>query len=133
MHEPLRRTSSSVWSNPSRKFFLLLTLFPIGFGVAGVLGFTDTAQGAFVALVSCFFVIVFVAIPWLLSRLLTRDDRQKPAEDQEGVGPLGWLQGRLDTATERLEARQFAIQVLIVPVAAVVGMIAIGAVFSLVA
>jgi hypothetical protein len=127
MHEMPRRTNRAVWSDPCRRFFLLLTLLPISFGAAGWLGFNFSRPGLFVAVVLWFLVVVVVALPWLLSKLLTRGQ-----ERQEDVGLLGWLKGYMDIATGRMEARQFAIQVLIAPAAAVIGLILIAVVHALV-
>jgi hypothetical protein len=75
-----------------------------------------------------FLVVVVVALPWLLSKLLSRGQ-----ERQEDVGLLSWLKGYMDIATGRLESRQFAIQVLIAPAAAVIGLVLIAVVRALVA
>jgi hypothetical protein len=84
MHEMPRRTNRALWSNPCRRFFLLLALMPIWLGLAGWLGFTDSADAWFVAVVVGFLVVIVVALPWLLYRLLTRD--QEP-EQESGSSP----------------------------------------------
>jgi hypothetical protein len=117
MRETPRRTNRTVWSNPCRRFFLLLSLMPIWLGLAGWLGFTDSPDASFVSVVVGFLVAIFVAVPWLLYKRLTRD--QEPTEE---VGLLVWLEGQVETATGRLEAREFAIQALTALAAAALGM-----------
>jgi hypothetical protein len=127
MHETPRRTNRSVWSDPCHKFYLLLALMPIWLGLAGWLGFTFAPDASFVAIVVAFLVVIFLAVPWLLYRLLVRD--QEPAEK---VGLLAWLEGHIDTATGRLEAREFAIQAPTALAAAAFGLTALGVVLLLV-
>jgi hypothetical protein len=128
MHETPRRTNRAVWSDPCRRFFLLLALMPIWLGLAGWVGFTDSADASFVALVVGFLVAIVVAVPWLLYKLLTRDQEQS-AE----VGLLAWLEGQIDTATGRLETREFAVQALTALAAAALGLTALAVVAFLVA
>jgi hypothetical protein len=128
MHETPQRTNRTVWSDPCRRFFLLLALMPIWLGLTAWLGFTDSADASFVALVVGFLVAIFVAVPWLLYKLLTRD--QERAED---VGLLAWLEGHIDTATGRLETREFAVQALTALAAAALGLSALAVVAFLVA
>jgi len=127
MHETPRKTNRTVWSNPSRQFFLLLALAPIWIGLAGWLGFTSHWDALFVSVVIAFLIVIFVGLPWLLYKILTRDQEQ-----QEDAGLLAWLEGYVDTATGRLEAREFAIQALTALAAAALGLTALGVVAMLV-
>jgi hypothetical protein len=125
MHETPQRTNRTVWSDPCRRFFLVLSLMPVWLGLAGWLGFTDSPDAAFVAVVVAFLVAIFLAVPWLLYKLLTRD---QPAQD---VRLRTWLEGYVDTATGRLEAREFAVQALTALAAAALGLTALGVVLRL--
>jgi hypothetical protein len=127
MHERPRSTNRTVWPDPCPRFFLLLSLMPIWLGLAGWLAFTDSPDASFVAVVVGFLVVIFLGVPWLLYKLLTRD--QEPATE---VGLRAWLEGQIDTATGRLEAREFAIQALTALAAAALGMSALGVVLMLV-
>jgi hypothetical protein len=126
MQDLPRRTNRSVWSDPISHFFFLVSLTPIGFGLVDWLGFTGSAEGTSVAVVLSFLVVIFVAVPWLLHKLVTDGE-----ERQDDRGLLDWLQGHLDIATGRLEAKEFAVQVLIAPVAAVIGLGAMAVVLTL--
>lgn len=125
MQERPRKTNRPVWSNPNRQFCYVLTLMPICFGLVAWLGFAHSSQGAIVAAVVGFLVVVFLAVPWLLYRLLTGD-----RERQDEVGLLGWLHGHFDIATGRVETKEFAIQVLIAPATAVLGLSAMAVVLA---
>jgi hypothetical protein len=127
MREMPQRTNRPLWSDPCRRFFLLLALMPIWIGVAGFVGFTDSVHARFVAVVMAFLITIVVTLPWLLYRLLTRD-----REPEQDVGLLAWLEGYIDTATGRLEAREFAIQALTALAAAALGLTALGIVVMLV-
>jgi hypothetical protein len=128
MHETPRRTNRAVWSDPCRQFFQLLGLSAIWFVVAGAVGFTWSRHGVIVTGVLWFLAAVFVLLPWLLAKLLNRGQ-----EHQEHVGPRNWLRGYLEIATGRLEAREFAIQALIAPVGAALGLSLLAVVLALVA
>jgi hypothetical protein len=119
-------TNRPTWRDPSRRFCYLLSLMPIGFGVVAWLGFAHSLQGALMAVVVFFLTAIVVAVPWLLYRLLTGDQ-----ERQDEGGLRDWLQGYFDIATGRVEAKEFAIQVLIAPMAAVIGLAAIAVVLAL--
>jgi hypothetical protein len=127
MRETPRRTNRTVWPNPPRQFFLLLALAPIWIGLAGWLGFTSHWDALFVSVVIGFLVVIIVGVLCLLYKLLTRDQEQP-----EDAGLLGWLEGYVDTATGRLEAREFAIQALTALAAAALGLTALGVVATLV-
>jgi hypothetical protein len=121
MREMPQRTNRPLWSDPCRRFFFLLALMPIWLGLAGWLGFTDSVHARFVGVVVTFLVTIVITLPWLLYRLLTRN--QEPTQD---VGLRAWLEGYIDTATGRLEAREFAIQALTALAAAALGLTALG-------
>ena len=128
MHEMPRRTNRAVWSDPCRRFFVLLALMPVWLGLTAWLGFTASPDASFVAVVVGFLVAIFVGVPWLLYKLLTQG--QQPAEP---VGLLAWLEGHIDTATGRLETREFAILALTALAAAALGLTALAVVAILVA
>jgi hypothetical protein len=127
MHEMPRRTNRALWPNPGRRFFLLLALMPIWLGLAGWLGFTDSADAWFVAVVVGFLVVIVVALLWVLHRLLMRD--QEPEQDAR---LLAWLEGHIDIATGRLEGREFTTQALTALAAAALGLTALGIIAKLV-
>jgi hypothetical protein len=126
MEERSQRTNRPIWSYPSRRFCYLLSLMPIGFGLVAWLGFAHSLEGASMVVVVLFLTAISVAVPWLLYRLLAGDQKR---EDEGGL--RDWLQGYFDIATDRVEAREFAIQVLIAPMTAVLGLAAIAVVLAL--
>ena len=128
MHETPRRSNRAVWSDPGRLFFVLLSLMPIWIGLACLVGFTDSTDALFVAAVVGFLVATVLVVPWILYKLLTRDQERVQEPDL-----LAWLEGYLDTATGRIEARDFAIEALTALAAAALGLSLLGVVLMLVA
>jgi hypothetical protein len=127
MEERPRRTNRPIWSYPSRQFCYGLSLIPIGFGLVTWLGYAHSSYGALIAVVVSFLTAVVVAVPWALYRLLSGDQKHR---DEAGL--IGWLEGYLEIATGRLRAKEFALQALIAPTAALLGLAAIAVVLALV-
>ncbi|HYZ25830.1 MAG TPA: hypothetical protein VE597_02890 [Geminicoccaceae bacterium] len=125
MEERSRRTNRPAWSGPGRQFCYVLSLTPVGLGLAS-LGFAGSLQGAAMFAVVWFLIVIVVAVPWLLYGLLTGDWKR-----HDEVGLSGWLHGYIDITSGRVEAKEFAVQVLVAPVAAVLGLAAMAAVLAL--
>ena len=82
--------------------------------------FSHSYYGILLFGVVTFLVAIFVALPWLLSRLGRR--RNDPAEPTFRE----WKDSDLDTASGPIDAREAAVLILLVPISIAVGMTAFG-------
>jgi hypothetical protein len=69
-----------------------------------------------------FLVAMFVVPPWVLSRFNRR--REPPADTAQTFRE--WREGRFETGSGPVDARDAAIMILLIPMAVAVGMTAIG-------
>lgn len=82
--------------------------------------FSHSYYGILLFGVVTFLVGIFVAVPWLLSRLgRRRRDTRAPTFKE-------WTDSEFDTASGPIDAREAAVLILLVPISIAVGMTAFG-------
>jgi hypothetical protein len=84
--------------------------------------FSHSYHGILLSGVVTFLAAMFVVLPWVLSRFNRR--REPPADTAQTFRE--WREGRFETGSGPVDARDAAIMILLIPMAVAVGMTAIG-------
>jgi hypothetical protein len=84
--------------------------------------FSHSYYGILLFGVVTFLVSMFVVLPWVLSRF---NRRREPAADSTQTF-REWREGRFETGSGPVDARDAAIMILLIPMAVAVGFTAIG-------